>query len=58
MLLLLLSAAAHHCSATTVSLGLQEANVLPATPRVSGTRTEIIALIRTEGVQMSDLQIL
>lgn len=40
MLLLLLSATAHHQSATIMSLGLQEGNVLPATPRVSGTGTE------------------
>lgn len=40
MPLLLLGVTAHHQSATTMSLGQQEGNVLCATPRVSGTGTE------------------
>lgn len=39
-MLLLLSATAHHKSATTMSLGLQEGYVPPPNSRVSGTGTE------------------
>lgn len=39
-MLLLLSATAHHQSAATMSLGLQEGKVLPAILRVSGTEKE------------------
>lgn len=41
MLLQLISAIAHHQSESSMNLGLQERDLLPATPKVSGTEIEI-----------------